>query len=174
MSILSSQEFARRIAAAQDAVRKNNLDAILVFSTESEPAAVRYFSDYWPSFETTAVMVPAEGDPALIIGPESLTYATARSKIPEIIQMMDFRESSQPNYPGSTLPNWNDLVKRFKLKKIGIHNWFLFPYTMMVSLAEAMGGMQNIVPADDMIRPIFMKKSAEEIACIKADRKSVV
>ena len=168
MSILSSQEFARRIAAAQDAVRKNNLDAILVFSTESEPAAVRYFSDYWPSFETTAVMVPAEGDPALIIGPESLTYATARSKIPEIIQMMDFRESSQPNYPGSTLPNWNDLVKRFKLKKIGIHNWFLFPYTMMVSLAEAMGGMQNIVPADDMIRPIFMKKSAEEIACIKA------
>ena len=168
MSILSSQEFARRIAAAQDAVRKNNLDAILVFSTESEPAAVRYFSDYWPSFETTAVMVPAEGDPALIIGPESLTYATARSKIPEIIQMMDFRESSQPNYPGSTLPNWNDLVKRFNLKKIGIHNWFLFPYTMMVSLAEAMGGMQNIVPADDMIRPIFMKKSAEEIACIKA------
>ena len=168
MSILSSQEFARRIAAAQDAVRKNNLDAILVFSTESEPAAVRYFSDYWPSFETTAVMVPAEGDPALIIGPESLTYATARSKIPEIIQMMDFRESSQPNSPGSTLPNWNDLVKRFKLKKIGIHNWFLFPYTMMVSLAEAMGGMQNIVPADDMIRPIFMKKSAEEIACIKA------
>ena len=168
MSILSSQEFARRIAAAQDAVRKNNLDAILVFATESEPAAVRYFSDYWPSFETTAVMVPAEGDPALIIGPESLTYATARSKIPEIIQMMGFRESSQPNYPGSTLPNWNDLVKRFKLKKIGIHNWFLFPYTMMVSLAEAMGGMQNIVPADDMIRPIFMKKSAEEIACIKA------
>ena len=172
MSILSSQEFARRIAAAQDAVRKNNLDAILVFSTESEPAAVRYFSDYWPSFETTAVMVPAEGDPALIIGPESLTYATARSKIPEIIQMMDFRESSQPNYPGSTLPNWNDLVKRFKLKKIGIHNWFLFPYTMMVSLAEAMGGMQNIVPADDMIRPIFMKKSALEVECLRAAAKA--
>ena len=91
MPILSSQEFARRIAAAQDAVRKNKLDAILVFATESEPAAVRYFADYWPSFETTAVMIPAEGDPALIIGPESLTYATSRSKIPEIIQMMDFR-----------------------------------------------------------------------------------
>lgn len=168
MSILSSQEFARRINAAQDAVRKNDLDAILVFATESEPAAVRYFADYWPSFETTAVMIPAEGDPALIIGPESLTYATSRSKIPEIIQMMDFRESSQPNYPGSTLPDWNDLVKRFKLKKIGIHNWFLFPYTMMVALADAIGGMQNLVPADDMIRPIFMKKSGEEIACIKA------
>ena len=167
-TILTQNEFDSRIIRAQEVINKTDLDAVLVFSTESEPAGVRYFSDYWPSFETTAVMVPAEGDPALIIGPESLTYATARSKIPEIIQMMDFRESSQPNYPGSTLPNWNDLVKRFKLKKIGIHNWFLFPYTMMVSLAEAMGGMQNIVPADDMIRPIFMKKSAEEIACIKA------
>ena len=46
MSILTSQEFSRRMSAAQEAVRKNHLDAILVFSTESEPAAVRYFSDY--------------------------------------------------------------------------------------------------------------------------------
>ena len=69
MSILTSQEFTRRMLAAQEAVRKNGLDAILVFSTECEPAAVRYFSDYWPSFETAAVLIPAEGEPALIIGP---------------------------------------------------------------------------------------------------------
>ena len=40
MSILTSHEFARRMQAAQEAVRKNELDAILVFSRESEPAAV--------------------------------------------------------------------------------------------------------------------------------------
>ena len=168
MSILTLQEFSRRMRAAQAVVRDSRLDAILVFSTESEPAAVRYFSDYWPSFETTAVLIPAEGEPALLIGPESLTYASSRSKIPDIVQLMDFRESSQPDYPGSKLPKWNDIAARYKLKKIGLFNWYLFPYAMMTELAGALGGMEHIVPADALLRPLFMKKSAEEIACLRA------
>lgn len=69
--ILTKQEFAERIARAQAEIVKTDLDAVLVFSTESEPAGVRYFSDYWPSFETAGVLIPREGSPALIIGPES-------------------------------------------------------------------------------------------------------
>ncbi|MCI5779942.1 MAG: Xaa-Pro peptidase family protein [Lentisphaeria bacterium] len=168
MSILTLQEFSRRMRAAQAVVRDSRLDAILVFSTESEPAAVRYFADYWPSFETTAVLIPAEGEPALLIGPESLTYASSRSRIAKIIQLMDFRESSQPDYPGSRLPKWSDIAAQYKLKKIGLVNWYLFPYAMMTELAGALGGVEHIVPADALIRPLFMKKSAEEIACLRA------
>jgi len=172
MSILTSQEFARRMAAAQRVVQNSGLDAVLVFSTESEPAAVRYFSDYWPSFETAAVLIPASGEPALIIGPESLTFASSRSKISRIIQLMDFRESSQPDYPGSQLPTWKDVVADYRLKKVGLCGWFLFPYTMMVGLAEALGGQPCVVPADELIRPIFMKKSAAEVACLKASARA--
>ncbi|MBQ6470511.1 MAG: aminopeptidase P family protein [Victivallales bacterium] len=172
MSILTSQEFTRRTAAAQRVVQDSGLDAVLVLSTESEPAAVRYFSDYWPSFETAAVLIPAAGEPALIIGPESLTFATSRSKIPRIIQLMDFRESSQPDYPGSQLPTWKDVVSDYRLKKVGLCGWYLFPYTMMTGLAEALGGLPCIVPADELIRPIFMKKSAEEVACLKASARA--
>ena len=172
MSILTSHEFSRRMLAAQEAVRRNALDAILVFSTESEPAAVRYFADYWPSFETAAVLIPADGDPALLIGPESLTFAKSRSRISEIIQLMDFRESSQPDYPGSTLPKWRDVIARYRLKKIGLCGWYLFPYAMMTELAAAMGGIDRVVPAESMIRPIFMKKSAEEVACLRASARA--
>ena len=172
MSILTSQEFARRMTAAQRVVQDSGLDAVLVFSTESEPAAVRYFSDYWPSFETAAVLIPADGEAALIIGPESLTFATSRSKISRIIQLMDFRESSQPDYPGSQLPTWKDVVADYHLKKVGVCGWYLFPFTMMTGLAEALGGLPCIVPADELIRPIFMKKSAEEVACLKASARA--
>ena len=116
MSILNETDFEGRIAAAREVARRNRLDAIMVFSTECEPAQVRYFADYWPSFETAAVLIPAKGEPALLIGPESLTYASARTKIPNIIQLMDFRESSQPDYPGSKLPKWKDVVARYRLK----------------------------------------------------------
>ena len=104
MGILTQADFDARIDAAREIVKRNRLDAIMVFSTECEPAQVRYFADYWPSFETAAVLIPAKGEPALLIGPESLTYASARTKIPNVIQLMDFRESSQPDYPGSKLP----------------------------------------------------------------------
>ena len=77
-TILKQSDFAQRIAAAQEAVVRAGLDAVLVFSTESEPAGVRYFSDYWPSFETAGVLIPARGDAALLIGPESLIYAASR------------------------------------------------------------------------------------------------
>ncbi len=171
-SILTNAEFSRRIESAREIAKRNKLDAIMVFSTECEPAQVRYFSDYWPSFETAAVLIPVKGDPALLIGPESLTYASARTKIPNVIQLMDFRESSQPEYPGSKLPKWADVAKRYKLSKIGLSGYFLFPYTMMISLAKAMGGIKNVIPADEMIRPLYMQKSAEEIRCIKAAAKA--
>jgi Xaa-Pro aminopeptidase len=165
--ILTKEEFASRIVKAQKAMAATDLDAILVFSTESEPAGVRYFSDYWPSFETAGVMIPREGAPALIIGPESLTYASSRSVIPEIIQLMDFRESSQPDYPGSTLPTWKDLVKKYSLGKVGISGYHMFPYSMMVSFAEAIGGVDRIVNADAILRPVFMQKSPLELECLR-------
>ena len=172
MSILSQKDFDQRLEAAREIVKRNHLDALVVFSTECEPAQVRYFADYWPSFETAAVLIPAKGDPALIIGPESLTYATMRTRIANIIQIMDFRESSQPDYPGSKLPKWTDVVKRYNLRKIGLSGYFLFPYVMMTSLAKAMGGMKNIIPADDIIRPLYMKKTPAEIKCLKAAAKA--
>ena len=171
-SILSKKDFESRLELAREAAAKNKLDAVIVFSTECEPAQVRYFSDYWPSFETAAVLIPVKGEPALIIGPESLTYASMRTKIPNVIQMMDFRESSQPDYPGSKLPKWTDVVKRYKLKKIGLSGFYLIPYTIMVPLAKAMGGVRNVVPADEIMRTIYMRKTPAEIKCLKAAAKA--
>ena len=172
MNILKASDFEKRIDSMREIAKQNKLDAIMVFSTESEPAQVRYFSDYWPSFETAAVLVPVKGEPVLLIGPESLTYATARTKIANVIQLMDFRESSQPDYPGSKLPKWKDVVARYNLKKIGLSGWHLFPYTMMTALMKAMGGVKNVVPADEIVRPLYMKKSAAEIRCLKAAAKA--
>ena len=170
-TILTQAEFDSRVQRAQTVLAKTDLDAFLVFSTESEPAGVRYFSDYWPSFETAGVLIPRSGEAALIIGPESLTYASSRSKLATVIQTMDFRESSQPDYPGSAHPDWQAIMKRFSVKKLGITGFHMFPYTIMVNIAEALGGIQNIVNADAILRPVFMKKSALELDCLRKSAK---
>lgn len=163
---ISDQEFAERIQRTQAAVVEAGLDAILVFSSESEPAMVRYYSDYWPSFETTAVLIPAKGEPALLIGPESLATATARTKIKKVIQLMDFRESSQPDYPGSKLPTWADVFNEYPIDKLGIAGWHMFPHAIFCNLEKGFKG-SKIVNADAVIRPLMIAKSDAELDCLR-------
>ncbi|MCL2119265.1 MAG: aminopeptidase P family N-terminal domain-containing protein, partial [Planctomycetaceae bacterium] len=165
--ILPKREFEERIHHTQQLLKDSPLDAVLAFSTESEPAGVRYYSDYWPSFETAAILIPRHGDAALLIGPESLRYARSRSKLERIIQVMDFRESSQPAYPGSVLPTWKDVLDEFQVKILGIAGWHMFPYPIMLAIMEALGANDQVVNADELIRKVTMKKSVAEIECLR-------
>ena len=169
-NIIPLEEFKTRVSKTQAAMAQDNLDLLLAFSTESEPAYVRYYSDYWPSFETAVALIPAEGKPALLAGPESLTFASARTKIERVIQMMDFRESSQPDYPGSTLPTWKDIIAEFKPKRLGIAGWHMFPHSIMEDLRAAAGSCE-IVNADEIIRGICIKKSENELNCLREAAK---
>jgi Xaa-Pro aminopeptidase len=163
-------EFKNRISKTQAVMEKENIDLLIAFSTESEPAYVRYYSDYWPSFETAAVLIPAAGEAALLIGPESLTFASARTKIERVIQMMDFRESSQPDYPGSKLPVWEDIFAEFKAERVGIAGWHMFPHSIMEALKNA-AEKTEVVMADEVVRRICIKKSENELNCLREAAK---
>ena len=56
-------EFKRRQQQAQRLMKKEGWDGLLIQSDEAEFANVRYFSDYWPLFETAGVFIPATGKP---------------------------------------------------------------------------------------------------------------
>jgi Xaa-Pro aminopeptidase len=159
-------EFENRIKKVQYLLLDDERDAILVFSTESEPAGVRYFADYWPSFETAGVLIPQTGTPVLLIGPESGTYAKAHSRLKEIVRMKDFRESSQPDYPGAKLASWQDVLGQYKVGKLGISGWHMFPHTIMKNIEKVIGA-ENISDADELVRSVTLKKSAVEQECLK-------
>ena len=106
------------------------------------------------------MLIPASSEPALLVGPESLTLATARSKIKRIIQLIDFRESSQPEYPGSRLPNWNDIIAEFKPRSLGIAGWHMFPHPIMEALRAAAGNCK-IFNADEVVRGVCIFKKTK-------------
>jgi len=170
-TLLNQAEFQRRWQAMAAVAEKSDYDGLLFFSTECEPASVRYLSDYWPSFETAGVLVVPGHEPALIIGPESLNYATSRSRISKIIQIMDFRESSQPEYPGTTLPTWDDVLRKYGVRRLGIAGYPLVPYVIMKNIAAALGSFDAIGNADALVRPVFIKKSEAELACLRKAAK---
>ena len=64
-------EYKERVAKAAKMVADKGLDIMIVVSTESDYANARYFSGFWPLFERAGVAISANGDSALLVGPES-------------------------------------------------------------------------------------------------------
>lgn len=163
-------EFRERIAKIQKVMGRENLDALIAFSNEAEPAYVRYFSDYWPAFETAAVFIPQSGDPTLLIGPEAGTFARSRSKIEKVLSLADFRESAQPEYPGLDIATWHDVFEGLSIERLGLAGFHMFPHTIYMNMTKALGDAQ-VVDADNIVREIMIIKSPAEIACLRGSAR---
>ncbi|MEG2860170.1 MAG: hypothetical protein RSA12_09765, partial [Clostridia bacterium] len=107
---ISDGEFKSRAKNVQALMAEMGIDALLAFGSEAEPQFARYLSDYWPSFESCGVLLTQVGEPALLIGPESYTFAADRSRVPDIRRLAAFRESSNPEYPGEKLETIDQVI----------------------------------------------------------------
>ncbi len=163
-------EFEKRVARFQARMKPAGLDACLVHGSEAECASVRYLSDYWPTFEAGAVFVPAEGKPILLIGPESENYARARSVIPDIMKMLEYRESAEPQYPGIAVAHFPDVVEASmggrQLRKLGIVGHSITPLPVYLALQVELPGVK-LTKADDVFLPLRFIKSEHELACLR-------
>ncbi len=171
------EEYKERVVKVQATMQKEGYDLLLAYGNEAEPQFVRYFSAYWPSFETAGVLIPAQGEPILLIGPESYTYASDRSKIDTICRLKAFRESSEPEYPGEKLDTFNTVFEKVlgdkPVKRIGVAGLPLMTIGVYEALAEALKvyGDIKIEKADYVVNNIRMHKTENELACMRAAAK---
>jgi Xaa-Pro aminopeptidase len=170
---ISDAEFYNRAKNVQKLMCEQGVDVLLCFGNEAEPQFVRYLSDYWPSFETAGVLLGQSGAPLLLIGPESLTFARDRSRITDIRRIQSFRESSNPEYPGTHLDTFKDAIgdvlQGRPLKKAAIAGYNLIPKIVWDDYEKALKsfGKAPIVWGDDIVMALRMIKSADEIACMR-------
>ncbi len=167
---IPDSDFKERIVKLQEAMKRDGVELFMAYGNEAEPQYVRYLSDYWPSFETAGVLVMQEGDPMLLIGPESYTYAADRSRIPEIRLLKAFRESSDPEYPGKPLDTFAGLIaERFskdKPAKIYVAGYSLMTIGVYSALKEVFAD-ENIVRGDYLLTDLRMIKTENELKCMR-------
>ena len=166
-------EFQERINKTQKQMIHEGLDLLLCFGNEIEPQFVRYYSDYWPSFESAGVLIPQNGQPLLLIGPESKTFATYMSRIPDIRQLLVFRESSEPEYPDMKLDTFSsvlaEITQNTPIKSIGLAGYSLMPHVIFDNLINSLKsfGSPEIRHADMLVNRLRAIKSSDEIACMR-------
>ena len=165
---IPKQEYFDRIAKFQAEIKAAGLDACLVHGTESDFANVRYLTEYWPTFEQAGVFVPAEGKAVLLIGPESEKYARGRSVVPDVMLMLNYRESAEPDYPGIPLSTYDQVAKVAMgdkpLKKLGLVGTAVMTKPTLDAVAAQLPGVE-VVAADAVFRPLRWVKSENELAC---------
>jgi len=163
-------EYQARVKKAAALVAQRGLDVLVVHSTEADYANVRYFSDFWPLFETAGVAISPSGKAALMVGPESGKYAADRSKIPNIFQLMEYRESADPAYPEFKASKYTDVFRSIGVTgrklRIGVGGYLVSNPIQLAGLKACYPDCE-IVRADDIMVALRSVKSENEIACIR-------
>lgn len=164
------EEYHERIKKAAKLISARGLDAMIVVSTESDYANARYFSGFWPLFERAGVIISANGDAALLAGPESAIFAKDRSHIDKVFVLKEFRESADPSYPELRADTFEDVFKAVgvtgKNIKIGLGSYVECTLPIYEGLKQSYPEAE-IIKCNDIMVELRKIKSVNELACIK-------
>jgi Xaa-Pro aminopeptidase len=171
MHELPDSEFTSRVSRIQEQLRNNGYDAYLVHCNEADQANVRYLSDHWPIFETAGVLVPAQGEAILLIGPEAEPFAADRSRIRRIRRMVEYRESAEPDYPDIPVSTFEEVFDEASggagLRTLALGDYSILPMPVYDGITRALGKQGKLVRAEWIISDMRSVKSELEIQMIR-------
>ena len=164
------EEFKERVARAAKLVQEKGLDVLVVNGSEADYADTRYFSNFWPVFERVGVAIAANGEAALMVGPESQVFAGDFSWMERICVVYQYRESANPAYPELKSETFKDVFKKLGVTgdniRIGVAAKLNTHVVQFDGIRESYPNAE-IVWADDIMLALRRIKSANEIACIR-------
>ena len=163
-------EYKERVKKATAMLREKNLDVMLVCSTESDYANARYFSGFWPLFERAGVAISANGDAALIVGPESAVFGKDFGKLDKVFVLKEFRESADPAYPELQASTFRDVFKAIGVSgdaiRIGLGSYVECTLPIYEGLRDSFPKAE-IVKCNEIMVNLRKIKSENELACIR-------
>jgi Xaa-Pro aminopeptidase len=167
---IPKEEYKQRAEKAAAILRREKLDALIVNGNEADYANTRYFSGFWPLFERCGVAISADGEAALMVGPESGEFAADRSKIKKIFVLKEYREGADPAYPELKADTFNDVFAAIgvtgKKLRIGVASWLDTSVVQLEGIKAAFPEAE-IVRSDAIMVELRSVKSDSEIACLK-------
>ncbi len=176
--VIEANEYAKRVEALRIKMREQNVDMVVGFSNLLEIAIVRYYSGFAPVNESSAIIIPAEGEVIVCTGQASYDYCLIHNKLPNsrIAILPEIGEVSGFEYNTEGQLDFEDLFRQVKagktVKKIGFIGRLIFPSIIYRKLAKVFNDAE-IVDFDDVHYEQRIIKSAAEIECLKTNWEMV-
>ena len=163
-------EYKQRVQRAAAILVREGLDALIVNGNEADYANPRYFSGFWPLFERAGVAISANGEAALMVGPESAVFGADRNKLDKIFVLKAYREGADPSYPELQADTFDDVFKAIgvtgKKLRIGIASFLDTSVTIYNAIREAFPEAE-LIDAGKVMVELRSIKSENELACLR-------
>ncbi len=153
MAYYNMAETQKRLQALRDILRDKHLDAALVYFDELNVANGWYLTGWCGQFEKGSVLVPLEGEPILLGGPESEPFAQMNSAITKVRCFPVFMVPEE-EYPNATIIDFKQLNEELKnqgtvLKRIGIVGTTTIPHQVYLDFAAGFQGVELVDITDE-------------------------
>ena len=167
---IQGQEYLARVNALRAKMAEIGVDLVVGFSNLLEIAIVRYYCGFAPTNESSAIVIPAEGEVVVCTGQASYDDCQLKNELPNsrIAILPEIGEVSGFVYDTEGQQDFEDLFKEIKatcpgVKKVGFIGRLIFPAIIMDKLRRVFSDAE-IVDMDDIHYEQRMIKSPAEIA----------
>jgi Xaa-Pro aminopeptidase len=171
MSYYHLDETKARLEAVRKILRGKKLDAALIYYDELNVANGWYLTGWCPQFEKGCVLLPREGEPLLLGGPESEPFAKMSSAITDTRNFTPFMVPDE-EYPNATISTFATLSAELKAKglpmaTIGIVGTAALPHNVFTQFESGFSG-SRLVDITGEYEALRAHKSAWEISNIQS------
>ena len=166
---IQGQEYLQRVNYLREKMAENGVDVVVGFSNLLEIAIVRYYCGFAPINESSAIVIPAEGEVIVCTGQASYDDCQLKNDLPNsrIAILPEIGEVSGFVYDTEGQLDFEDLFKQVKaehpgIKKVGFIGRLIFPAIIMDKLRKVFPDAE-IMDMDDIHYEQRIIKSPAEI-----------
>lgn len=171
MGYLLKDERDRRLNGVRKIMAGKELDICLVYYDEFNIGNGWYLTGWCPQFESGSVLVPREGEPIILGGPESEPFAKLDSAVTETRNFPVFMVPDE-EYPNADIIDFPKLFaelnsKLGKVKRVGLVGAGRMPADCYRQIKEGFTGVELVDATREFVELRYLK-SAWELAQIRA------
>jgi Xaa-Pro aminopeptidase len=165
MGYLPKEERDARLNKVRDIMQAHSLDLILVYYDEFNIGNGWYLTGWCPQFESGAVLVPREGEPLILGGPESEPFAKLDSAVTETRNFPVFMVPEE-EYPNATITDFTALFKELKsrldqVKRVGLVGGGRMPADVHAQIVAGFTGVELVDMTEEYLKLRHIKSSWE-------------
>lgn len=171
--VIPSPEYPERWTKVQAMMEAQGLDLLLAYADDRATfgaAHARWLANFPVHFEPVIILMPREGTPVMLVGPESDQYALLAGRIPDVRILREFTHPDE-DYPYSTMESVTEIMTDIgvdipAVRRVGVGGQGLIAADVRAALQAALpnAAWQDV---ENDLCDIRAQKSTAEIEVIR-------
>lgn len=166
-------EYPERWRKVQELMAEQGLDLLIAYADDRAtfgPAHARWLANFPVHFEPVCILMPARGDPVMLVGPESDQYALRTGQIGDVRILAEFTHPNE-DYPFTRIQGLSDILAEIgqdfsMVRRIGLGGRGLIGADVLAALQVALPDAQWI-DMENALCELRAQKSPAEVEVIR-------